>query len=100
MLIIIGYVHVDPSALRQFMDDMKLLANSVHRRGGNISYNIAVEDRLAGKLLISERWKDQVALCAHLESADTVAFIERWQNSMKGEVLKYDVFNERGLMAL
>ncbi|WP_315708235.1 putative quinol monooxygenase [Brenneria uluponensis] len=100
MLIILGYVYVQPSVLGQFMDDIKLLAKSVRRRDGNISYDAAVEDRLAGKLLISERWKDQVALSAHLESADTVAFVERWQNSMKGAILKYDVFNERGLMEL
>ncbi|WP_421589605.1 putative quinol monooxygenase [Rahnella aceris] len=100
MLIILGYVHVEPSVLRQFKDDMKLLANSVRAREGNISYDVAVQDCLAGKLLISERWENQIALRAHLESAETVAFIDRWQNSMKGEILKYDVFNERGLMEL
>jgi hypothetical protein len=34
----------------------------------------------------------------YVEPADTLAFIRRWQSRMKGEVLKYDAFNERGLM--
>ncbi|SCC20457.1 Quinol monooxygenase YgiN [Kosakonia oryzendophytica] len=100
MLIILGYVHIQPSVLGQFMNEIGLLAESVRRRDGNISYNIAVEDNLAGKILIAERWKNHVALSAHLESADTVAFIERWQNSMTGDVLKYDAVNERGLTEL
>ncbi|EIO8659992.1 hypothetical protein LRF47_004886 [Salmonella enterica] len=45
---------------------------------GRSSYNIAVEDSLAGKILIAERWTNHAALTAHLESATTVAFTERW----------------------
>jgi hypothetical protein len=30
--------------------------------------------------LIAERWHDQAALTAHLEAAETAAFIERWQH--------------------
>lgn len=97
MLIILGYAHIQPSVLGQFMNEIRLLAESVRRRDGNISYNIAVEDSLAGKILIAERWKHQAALTAHLESANTVAFMGRWQNSMTGAVLKYDAVNERGL---
>lgn len=98
MLIISGYIQVEPAELGPFMSDIKFLSETVRQREGNYSYDIAVEDCPAGKLLISERWKGQAALSAHLESADTLAFIHRWQGRMKGEVLKYDAFNERDLM--
>ncbi|MFP2428636.1 putative quinol monooxygenase [Enterobacter ludwigii] len=100
MLIILGYAHIQPSVFGQFMNEIRLLAESVRGRDGNISYNIAVEDSLAGKILIAERWANHAALTAHLESATTVAFTERWQNSMTGAVLKYDAVNERGLTEL
>ncbi|KAF6677724.1 antibiotic biosynthesis monooxygenase [Pantoea sp. EKM21T] len=98
MLIISGYMYIDPSVLEQFMGELKLLANAVRQRDGNLSYNAAVEDYQTGRLLISERWVDQDALNAHLIKTDTVEFINRWQGKMKGELFKYDAFNERGLM--
>ena len=98
MLIISGYMYIDPIVLEQFMGELKLLANAVRQRDGNLSYNAAVEDYQTGRLLISERWVDQYALNAHLIKTDTVEFINRWQGKMKGELFKYDAFNERGLM--
>ncbi|MFK3876484.1 putative quinol monooxygenase [Pantoea agglomerans] len=98
MLIISGYMYIDPIVLEQFMGELKLLANAVRQRDGNLSYNAAVEDYQTGRLLISERWVDQDALNAHLIKTDTVEFINRWQGKMKGELFKYDAFNERGLM--
>ncbi|SFU05831.1 Quinol monooxygenase YgiN [Kosakonia arachidis] len=97
MLIVSGYIHIEPACLQQFMADIELLAQRVRKREGNLSYDIAVGDPLTGRLLISERWKDQEALTAHLAATHTRAFITRWQERMTGEVLKYDAFNERGL---
>lgn len=98
MLIISGYMYIDPSVLEQFMGELNLLANAVRQRDGNLSYNAAVEDYQTGSLLISERWVDQDALNAHLIKTDTVEFINRWQGKTKGELFKYDACNERGLM--
>lgn len=98
MLIISGYMYIDPSVLEQFIKELKLLANAVRQRHGNLSYNAAVEDYQTGRLLISERWLGQDALSAHIIRTDTVEFINRWQGKMKGELFKYDATNERGLM--
>jgi quinol monooxygenase YgiN len=57
-----------------------------------------VDDPLAGRLLIAERWRDQAALTAHLQAVDTMAFVARWGHVIKGEILKYDALRERGLM--
>ena len=98
MLIITGYMHVDPTDVAQFLADLKELAIATRKRPGNISYDAVPDDPQAGRLLISERWTDQDALSAHLDAADTVAFIGRWQGRMQGDVSKFDASNERGVL--
>lgn len=98
MLTVTGYMHIDPADLVQFLGDLQALAVATRQRAGNISYDAAVDDPLAGRLLLSERWSDQSALSAHLSAEDTVAFVSRWQARMRGDVRKYDASNERNLV--
>ncbi|AUQ24899.1 putative quinol monooxygenase [Dickeya zeae] len=98
MLIISGHVVIDPSDLQPFMADIRLLAQTVRKREGNLAYDMAVEDPLVARVLVSERWQDQEALTAHLAATNTQAFLTRWEGRIKGDVLKYDAFNERGLL--
>ena len=97
MLIVIGYMHVDPADLVEFSVDLKSLAVATRQREGNISYNAALDDPRDSRLLIAERWADQAALTAHLEAEDTLAFVNRWQGRMRGDIRKYDASNEREL---
>lgn len=98
MILVTGHICVDRADLPQFLDDLKVLAFATRRRAGNISYDAAVDDPEAGRLLISERWSDQSALSAHLDAADTMAFVSRWQGRMRGDIRKYDAANERDVM--
>jgi quinol monooxygenase YgiN len=98
MLIVTGYMRVDPADLQQFFQDLQHLAVATRQRTGNISYDAAVNDTRTGELLISERWVDQSALSAHLDAVDTAAFVGRWQGRMSGDIRKYDALNERNLM--
>lgn len=98
MLILTGYVYVEPSDVDAFTTDIQTLARSSMRRDGNLSYAVAVDDRTAGRLLVVERWRDQQSLTAHLQASDTLAFVRRWQSRMHGDILKYDAANERKLM--
>jgi quinol monooxygenase YgiN len=98
MLIVTGYTHVDPSDAPQFLIELKDLAIVTRRRPGNISYDAALDDPDAGRLLIAERWTDQAALSAHLDATETKAFVARWQARMRGDVRKFDASNERGLL--
>jgi quinol monooxygenase YgiN len=98
MLIVTGYIRVDPTDLPQFLQDLQHLAVASRQRPGNISYDAAVNDTRTGEVLISERWYDESALSAHLDAADTVAFVTKWQGQMRGEIRKYDALNERDLM--
>lgn len=97
MIIVTGYMHVDPADLAAFRADLKTLALATRQREGNISYDAALEDPEDGRLLIAERWANQAALTAHLEAKDTLAFVKRWQGRMRGDIRKYDAANEREL---
>jgi quinol monooxygenase YgiN len=99
MLIVTGYMHVEPSELVRFEAELQALIAVTRQRAGNLFYDAVVADPQAGRLLIAERWRDQAALTAHLEAADTAAFIERWQHRMRGDIRKYDASNGRELMA-
>lgn len=97
MLIVLGWMHVDPADLAEFSVDLKSLAVAARGRKGNISYDAALDDPADSRLLIAERWADQAALTAHLEAEDTLAFVKRWRGRMSGDIRKYDASNERGL---
>jgi quinol monooxygenase YgiN len=56
-----------------------------------------VDDPYAGRLVIAERRRDQAALTAHLHAPDTISFVDRWRDTIRGKILKYDVLRERGL---
>lgn len=99
MLIITGHIYVAPADLTRFVTDLNALAIATRQRQGNISYNAAIDDPQAGRLILAERWADQTALSAHLDASDTAEFVNRWQGKMRGDVRKYDALNERSLMA-
>lgn len=97
MLIVMGYMHVDPIDLAEFSADLKHLAIVTRQPRGNISYDAALDDPDAGRLLIAERLTGQDALTAHLHADDTRAFVDRWRVRMWGDIRKYDVLHEREL---
>ncbi len=99
MLIVTGHMYVNPSDLSRFHAELQAIAAIVRQRPGNLSYDAAVDDPKAGRLLIVERWHDQAALNAHLDAPVMKAFVQRWRDKMRGEIRKYDASNERDLMA-
>lgn len=97
MLIVTGHITVKPSDLSQFCMDLETLATATRQREGNLSYDAAVADASAARLLVAEKWTDQAALSAHLAAADTMNFVRKWQGRMQGDIRKYDASNERSL---
>ena len=75
MLIVTGYVHVEPPDVAEFATDIQVLAHSAKQRDGGTFYAVAVDDRAAGRLLV----------------------VERWRGRMRGDLPKYDAANERTL---
>lgn len=99
MLIVTGYMHVDPSDLSRFHAELQSVAVLVRQRPGNLFYDAVIDEAQAGRLLIVERWHDQAALDDHLEAPETKAFVQHWDGKMRGDIRKYDASNERDLMA-
>ena len=97
MLIITGTLSVLPDDLSCFIADISGLAAATRKRDGNLSYDIAVIDAAAGRLLVAERWRDEASLAAHLRAEDTTAFVSRWAGRLRGGVRVYDAANERPL---
>ena len=97
MLIVTGTLFVPPADLARFVAEMRDLAGVTRKRNGNLSYDTAVLDAAAGRVLVAERWRDKAALAAHLRAAETAAFISRWAGRLRGDVRVYDALNERPL---
>lgn len=100
MLIVTGYIHLVPTDVAAFISDMAAFGRAARARDGCFFFAAAPEDRVAGRILVTERWRDQAALTAHLTAENTIAFVSQWQHRMTGDVAKFDAFNERGLDAV
>jgi quinol monooxygenase YgiN len=98
MIIVLGHVHIDPADMLQFREDIAALDPSRRPASGCLLYRVVQDDAASGRLLVIERWRDQPALTAHLHSQATGDFIRKWSGRMRGDVLKYDTENGRGLM--
>ena len=97
MIILTGYLHVDPSDVNAFITDIQALASLARAEKGCLFYAIAVDDASAGRLLVAERWHDQEALTSHIEIQEA-PFLKKWTSKMKVDILKYDASNERSLL--
>ena len=98
MIILMGYVHVDPSDLNEFFADIQSFSTSTRAAKGCLFYTVTLDDARAGRMLVAERWQDQESLTAHFERQETVTFLEKWMNRLKSDLLKYDASNERSLL--
>ncbi|TGD99641.1 putative quinol monooxygenase [Methylobacterium nonmethylotrophicum] len=98
MLIVTGYVLVAPSDAAAFVAGMAAFARTARARDGCLFFAVAPDGIEEGRMLVIERWREQAALDAHLAAGDTVAFVERWQGRMTGDVAKFDAANERALL--
>ncbi|MBI1291386.1 antibiotic biosynthesis monooxygenase [bacterium] len=98
MIIVMGYITLHSSDVPGFIADMQHFAITTRVEDGCIFFSAGPEAGSTGRILVTERWRDQSALTAHLEAPATEAFIKTWASRMKGDILKFDAANERGLM--
>lgn len=95
MLILMGYIHIDPPDVDAFIRDVQTISLSTKAEEGCLFYGITLDDRPAGRFVVAERWRDQAALTAHLARAETLTFLETWGERMKGDLQTYEVMEER-----
>jgi quinol monooxygenase YgiN len=98
MIILMGYVHLNPSDVDEFTADVQAVASSTRAEKGCLFYAFTLEDARAGRMLTVQRWQDQESLTAHVERHETAPFLKKWGNRMRMDILKYDALNERSFM--
>lgn len=98
MIIVMGYITLQPSDVSGFAADMQKFATTTRAEDGCLFFSAAVDEPAAGCILVDECWQDQQALTTHLESPTTETFVEIWAGRMKGDILKFNAANERGPM--
>ncbi|WP_144556034.1 putative quinol monooxygenase [Bacillus sp. X1(2014)] len=98
MIILMGYVHVNPSDVNEFTTDVQAVVSSTRAENGCLFYAFTLEDAHAGRMLTVQRWQDQESLTAHVERHESVPFLKKWGNRMRMDILKYDASNERSFM--
>ncbi|WP_454745084.1 putative quinol monooxygenase [Ciceribacter selenitireducens] len=97
MLILMGYIHLDPPDAEAFAADIKRIGDSTRREEGCLFYGVAPDDASAGRFLVAERWQDQASLDDHLARPETQAFLQSWAGRMKGELQFYEVSDRKPL---
>ena len=95
MLILMGYIHIDPLDVDAFVRDVQAISLSTKAEEGCLFYGVTLDDREAGRFLVAERWRDEAALTAHLARAETLTFLKTWSDRMKGDLQTYAVMEER-----
>ncbi|MGG4046286.1 putative quinol monooxygenase [Paenibacillus favisporus] len=98
MIILMGYVHLNPSDVNEFTADVQSVVSSTRVEKGCLFYAFTTEDARAGRMLTVQRWQDQESLLAHVERHESAPFLNKWGNRMKMDILKYDITNERSFM--
>ncbi|MBT2604160.1 antibiotic biosynthesis monooxygenase [Bacillus sp. ISL-53] len=98
MIILMGYVHLNPFDVDEFTADVQAVASSTRAEKGCLFYAFTLEDARAGRMLTVQRWQDQESLTAHVERHETAPFLKKWGNRMRMDILKYDALNERSFM--
>ena len=98
MIILMGYVHLNPFDVVEFTADVQAVASSTRAEKGCLFYAFTLEDARTGRMLTVQRWQDQESLTAHVERHETAPFLKKWGNRMRMDILKYDALNERSFM--
>lgn len=97
MIVVMGYIHLATSDVKEFLDDIEVIGPGTRAEKGCLFYAVTLDDASAGRMVVTERWQDQASLTAHFEGPQTASF-QRWVNRIRIEVLRYDASNERPLI--
>lgn len=95
MMILMGYLYLDPSDVIDFVADMETVSASTRAEDGCLFHGICLDDARAGRMLVAQRWRDAAALTAHLTTRTTVAFLAKWGSRFRSELQQYDAMEER-----
>ncbi len=94
MVILMGYIHLEPSDVRDFLADLEIIAAGTRAERGCLFYAIALEDAPSGRMLLAQRWLDEDAFTAHLAGPHAASFQQEWANKVRVDIQRYEVSND------
>ena len=74
MILVAGSLQYAPGAIQALRQDMQKFVEATRREDGCINYDLAVDTSDPNRLILFERWRDQMALDAHFKSAHMSAW--------------------------
>lgn len=77
MIIVAGYMMVDPIRLPAFLKEVAEIERITRTEDGCLYYALAADDRDSGHITILEQWHDEAALRKHLATDHVTRFTER-----------------------
>lgn len=97
MIVLMGYIHLEPSDVEEFLTDLETIAAGTRAERGCLFYAFALEDAPSGRMLLVQRWLDEDAFTAHLAGPSAASFQKKWVNKTRVDVQQYEVCNEESL---
>ena len=97
MIVLMGYIHLKPSDVEEFLADLETIAAGTRAESGCLFYAFAVENAPSRRMLLVQRWLDDDAFTAHLNGPNAASFQQKWNNRTRVDVQRYDVFREQPL---
>ena len=91
MIVIMGYIHLEPCDIPEFLGDLRTLATGTRAERGCLFYGVALEDAPSGRMLLAQRWLDQGAFTAHLAGPHAASFQQKWANQVRVDIQRYDI---------
>ena len=91
MIVMMGYIHLEPSVVPEFLADLETIAAGTRAERGCLFYGAALEDAPSGRMLLAQRWLDQDAFTAHLSGPHAASFQQKWANKARVDIQRYEV---------
>lgn len=96
MIILAGTMTFDPTDIADFTEAARDIVGEIRAEDGCHHYSLLPEDAATGLVNVTEIWRDDAALHAHLAQPWTVAFFARFDGRAKDITLTiYDVSGSR-----
>ena len=99
MILITGTVRLHADKLDAARPHLRALIEATRREDGCLAYNFGEDAFDPGRLVVSEAWRDEAALGAHLQTAHFAAWIAVVQTVAAGppDLTVYEIASSRPL---
>ena len=93
MIVVIGYITIDPSKRDEVVAGISTLVEATRAEEGNIDYRYSDDLFVENRINITEEWQDQAAVDLHMGTPHMADFLTIMGTSLGGpvEITSYEV---------